>query len=460
MLRRYGEVFRALHAVADLIVVTLAWGAAYGLRFHVGGSPDETAHPVYYALVGVAMLPVWYLSLRQRGLYDARRGRARFDEARALLGVASLSTLIVAAGTFFVRPAPISRLVLVFFWAFSCAGLIAFRAALRGALAAVRRRGLNARSVLIVGTGMLARATLERIQNHPEAGLRVVGFLGPAGPSAGLSVIGSLADLRAIVAKETIDQVIIALDRSDPADPLKLVRELGDTTATVRLVLDLGGVPRVQTGLEDLDGLPVLRLIESPLIGWNRVLKRSLDIGVSASLLVLASPILAGLALAVRSSSGGPVFFRQPRMGLDGHLFQIVKFRTMIQNAEQDTGPVWARADDDRCTPVGAVLRRRNLDELPQLWNVLRGEMSLVGPRPERPEFIGEFRAQFPGYMLRHKTKAGMTGWAQVHGYRGNTSVEKRLEYDMEYLRSWSLWLDLKILLLTVTRGFRDPNAY
>jgi exopolysaccharide biosynthesis polyprenyl glycosylphosphotransferase len=196
------------------------------------------------------------------------------------------------------------------------------------------------------------------------------------------------------------------------------------------------------------------------LIGWNAILKRAIDIGASASALVLGAPIFAGVALAVKLGSKGPIFYRQERMGLDGQLFSMIKFRTMIPNAEQATGAVWAVADDARRTRVGTFLRRSNLDEIPQFWNILKGEMSLVGPRPERPEFIREFRAGLPGYMLRHKVKGGLTGWAQVNGCRGNTSIERRLEFDMAYLRHWSLGLDLKILVLTLTRSFNDPNAY
>jgi exopolysaccharide biosynthesis polyprenyl glycosylphosphotransferase len=204
----------------------------------------------------------------------------------------------------------------------------------------------------------------------------------------------------------------------------------------------------------------MIRLIESPLIGWNALLKRAFDFSSASAALLVLSPVLAGIAAAVRLTSPGPVFYRQQRMGLDGELFEMIKFRTMVQDAEKDTGAVWAVAGDSRRTPLGSFLRKTNLDELPQLWNIVKGEMSVVGPRPERPEFIREFRAGLPGYMLRHKVKGGLTGWAQVNGCRGNTSIERRLEYDMAYLRHWSFSLDLRIILLTLVRGFNDPNAY
>jgi len=196
------------------------------------------------------------------------------------------------------------------------------------------------------------------------------------------------------------------------------------------------------------------------LHGWSQIVKRAFDLALAAAVLVLLFPVMLGIALAVKLTSPGPILYRQDRMGLDGQRFQMLKFRTMRVNAESGTGPVWASADDTRRTPIGAFLRRFSLDELPQFVNVLRGEMSAVGPRPERPVFVERFRQTVPGYMLRHKVKSGITGWAQVHGLRGNTSLEERIQHDIEYIERWSLWLDLKIIVLTVVRVLFDRNAY
>jgi exopolysaccharide biosynthesis polyprenyl glycosylphosphotransferase len=220
------------------------------------------------------------------------------------------------------------------------------------------------------------------------------------------------------------------------------------------------GLASLRGGIEEFEGVPLIRLRESPLYGWNRALKRTLDLAVGGLALTLALPLMALITAAIKLSSPGPVLLRQERMGIDGRRFTMLKFRTMRTDAEADTGPVWAAADDPRRTRVGALLRRFSLDELPQLWNVLKGEMSLVGPRPERPVFVESFRRSLPGYMLRHKVKAGMTGWAQINGWRGNTSLEKRLEFDLYYIERWSLGFDLKILLHTLWRGFFDKNAY
>jgi exopolysaccharide biosynthesis polyprenyl glycosylphosphotransferase len=216
----------------------------------------------------------------------------------------------------------------------------------------------------------------------------------------------------------------------------------------------------LRSSVEELDGLPLINLRESPMVGWAAVQKRAFDVVVASLMLVALAPVLALAALAVWASSGRPILFAQERMGLDGRVFRMLKLRTMRRDAERETGPVWTVPDDPRRTRVGAWLRRTSLDELPQLWNVLRGDMSLVGPRPERPVFIERFRREIPGYMLRHKVRAGCTGWAQVHGWRGDTSLHERIEHDIYYIQNWSLALDVRILLMTLWRGWVHRNAY
>jgi Undecaprenyl-phosphate glucose phosphotransferase len=465
MLRKHSEVLRGLLALGDLAIVAAAWQSAVWLRFVSGWLPAPTEGYTLsdYPWLLLGILPIWHILLRWRGLYDGHRVHSLGSEIRRIVEVALLGTLFIATLTFFGRLAWVSRLTVGVFAGVAALYLVASRIGLRVALRRLRRQGRFVHDVLIVGTGSLAREIHARLTRHPELGFRVRGFVGPS--SAGLGGdsapwLGGYDALHDVVSRERIDQVVLALDRADPANPLKLLRELHDTTAAVRFVPDLLGIDTVQGGIEDFDGLPMIRLIESPLIGWNAVLKRVVDVVGSAAALVVGAPLFGALALAVKWTSPGPVFYRQERMGLDGRLFQMIKFRTMVQDAERDTGAVWAVANDSRRTPLGSFLRKTNLDEIPQFWNVLKGEMSLVGPRPERPEFIREFRAGLPGYMLRHKVKGGLTGWAQVNGCRGNTSIERRLEFDMAYLRRWSLGFDLKILALTVLRGFNDPNAY
>jgi Undecaprenyl-phosphate glucose phosphotransferase len=262
------------------------------------------------------------------------------------------------------------------------------------------------------------------------------------------------------VEEHQVDTVFLALPLEAHQTMLAVLKDVGRSVADVRVVPDLLQHITFRVGVEDLDGLPVVHLTQVPLTGWMSLVKRTLDLSIAGVALVLLSPLFAAVALAIRLSDRGRVFYRQERMGLDGRPFQILKFRSMVEGAEEETGPKWATEDDRRVTPLGRVLRRWSIDELPQLVNVLRGEMSLVGPRPERPEFVREFKERFPQYMVRHRVRSGMTGWAQVHGWRGNTSLSKRIEYDLYYIENWSLSLDLKILWRTFRDGFRQRNAY
>ena len=241
---------------------------------------------------------------------------------------------------------------------------------------------------------------------------------------------------------------------------LKLVEVANRECVDVHIIPDFLQFVTLRARLEDLDGIPVINVNDVPLRGLNSVVKRLMDLAVSAAALVALALPFAAIAAAIRLTSPGPVFYRQERMGLDGRPFAVLKFRSMFDDAERHTGPVWTRENDPRRTPVGRFLRRFSLDELPQLWNVLKGEMSLVGPRPERPFFVERFKSSVPQYMLRHKVKAGLTGWAQVNGWRGNTSIEKRIEYDLYYIENWSIALDVKIIWLTVLHFSFQRHAY
>jgi Undecaprenyl-phosphate glucose phosphotransferase len=277
---------------------------------------------------------------------------------------------------------------------------------------------------------------------------------------SGVPYLGGTGEAARLVEEHGIDTVFLALPLESHKTMLAVLKDVGRSVADVRVVPDLLQHITFRVGVEDLDGLPVVHLTQVPLTGWMSLVKRTLDISIAGVALVVLSPLFAAVAIAIRLSDRGAVFYRQERMGLDGRPFQILKFRSMVEGAEEETGPKWATENDDRVTPLGRVLRRWSIDEFPQLVNVLRGEMSLVGPRPERPEFVREFKEKFPQYMVRHRVRAGITGWAQVNGWRGNTSLSKRIEYDLYYIENWSLSLDLKILWRTLRDGFRHRNAY
>jgi Undecaprenyl-phosphate glucose phosphotransferase len=309
-----------------------------------------------------------------------------------------------------------------------------------------------------------AKRLINKLQWYRHLGLKVVGaYLTSHGDSgdqlAGVSLLKNRQDVLSLVRSGKIDQVFVTF----PLDEASRLREipswLEDEPVTLYFVPDLGEFAKLRGAVEEFDELHIITLQASPLDGWNSVLKRAMDIAVGGLALIFFSPLMLIVALGVKLTSPGPVFYRQERMGLDGKRFQMLKFRTMINDAEKSTGPIWATANDPRVTPFGRLLRRTSLDELPQLINVLRGDMSLVGPRPERPPLIEQFRNSIPKYMLRHKVKSGMTGWAQVNGWRGNTSLQARIEHDLEYIENWSLWRDLKILARTLLVGFRNKRA-
>lgn len=462
MLKRHSEVLATTLVIGDLFLVGASWLAAYLTRFRMGFETplgDPGLEP--YLLPLLAIIPLFAWLLRARGLYHPRRTASALEEMGAVWATCLVGTLVLISLTFFARSYFYSRGVVLLFFGFSALSLTLFRASLRAGLRYLRSRGHNLRHVLVVGAGRLAEEVVDRIHDHASTGLRVLGALSDD-PGVrhvrGAMILGGYDTIKDVVAEMRPDQVIVALPREDADRVEKLLIALDDETTSVVIVPDLLQFMTLRSTSEDFDGLPLLSLRESPLLGWAAIQKRAFDAVSSGAALVLLSPLLLGLALAIRITSGSPVLYRQERMGLDGRVFSMLKFRTMRPDAEAESGPVWTEKDDPRRTKLGAFMRATNLDELPQFWNVFRGDMSVVGPRPERPEFISGFRHEVPGYMLRHKVKAGMVGWAQVHGWRGNTSLHERIEHDLYYIQNWSFGLDLRIIVMTLWRGFR--NAY
>lgn len=463
MLYRYSEVFRGLMMAADLGLIAAAWLGAYALRFHAGFDAPLGVPPLAaYAWALSAIVPVGWLLLRRQGLYEPKRLGSLLGEAADIVKATAAGVVVLLAASFFMRNYSYSRGVVVIFSLAAPLLLLGLRVGVRTSLRALRRQGFNRRYVLVVGGGRLASEVIRRIQDHPQSGIHVRGVLadGMAGREiSGVRVVGGYADLRRAQMPARIDQVIIALPHDEWHLLDKILVELEDSMATVKLAPDLLHILTLRSSVEELDGLPIISLRDTPLVGWPSVAKRAFDLVGSAALLVAGLPVLASIAAVARMTNAAPVLYRQRRVGLDGREFQMLKFRTMLEGSEGQ-GAGWSRPDDPRRTRFGALLRRFSLDELPQLWNVLRGEMSLVGPRPERPIFIEEFRREIPGYMLRHKVKSGMTGWAQVHGWRGDTSLHERIEHDIYYIQNWSMGFDLQILLMTLWSVVRGRNAY
>lgn len=483
MLKKHAQFFESVFILVDIIVVSFSWIVAYFIRFNLDLFPHDKGVPPFqnYLPMLIFVWLIWIYIYKRMGLYKPMRGQSQFREIMLLLRANAFAVVLLLAATYLFteKTIPLSRLVFITFWMIQTFLTIVSRLGIRHFLRSFRRKGLNLRYSLIVGAGPLAQYIASSMLSNKEFGIELVGFLARSrsemqrteiqkvGTRSGeqmlraemlAPVIGTYEDLSSIIERGGIDQVIVALPLSDNDKLEEVVGSIGDAVIDVKLVPDIHQFIQLGSEIEEFDGVPVVSLASTPLDGINRVVKRVLDVFLGSILLVLFFPFMLLIALAVRLGSKGPVFYTQERVGLDGKTFSIYKFRTM--HCENSDAAQFTVKGDRRVTKLGSLLRSWSLDELPQLYNVVLGHMSLVGPRPERPVFIEEFRKHVPKYMLRHKVQAGMTGWAQVHGWRGNTSIEKRIEHDLFYIENWSLSLDLKILFLTIIKGFKNKNAY
>lgn len=464
MLKRQAQVFLTLLMLADLALVWSFWILAYFLRFEWINLPRATSLPEfrYYLQASGWVVIFAMISFINGKMYHSRRLSRFKAESVAILRSNGLLFLILLGATFFYRNFSFSRVHSLYFLILSCSGISLFRLIVRQTLEYLRKKGKNLRHIIVIGTGHTAKIFSEKIKANTALGFHLTGCVVSdrhEHTEMDEKILGKYVDLPDIIQKHRVDQVYIALDSNQQSDLQEINNLLAEQMVDLHIVPDTLHTLNINPEVLDLDGMPIIALRQSPLSGWGKVFKRLLDLVGASFGIVLLTPLWIVLSCLIKITSPGPVFYRQERMGLDGTKFDMIKFRSMRIDAEVRTGAVWAKKDDDRTTPVGAFIRKTSLDEFPQLFNVFRGHMSLVGPRPERPVFINEFKTKIPNYMLRHKMKAGMTGWAQIHGWRGNTSLEKRIEFDIYYLTHWSIYLDFKILFIQVF-NFVHPNAY
>ena len=449
----------------DLSALFLSFLIAYWIRFSEILIPVSRGIPPmgeYFRALWV-ILPVYLWVFRSYGLYQTQRHIRRVEEIFIGLKGITAGSLLLMALTFFYRDFSYSRLFLLFLWFFAGFWVSLFRYVLIQWMYQLRRREKELHRILLVGANRNARNLIQWTRQNPHFGHRVEGILVKGGEMEGkhfegIPILGTIQQCDSLIQKIHPDEVIVA----DPDLPKEEVAELllrcEDGLVSFKVAADLYGIVTSNLDVDYIASVPLLGLRSLPLDDpWNRAAKRLFDLGLSSLLLLGLFPIFFLTATAIKLSDGKTIFYKQERVGQDGKHFMLYKFRTMQPDAEQRTGPVWAQEGDRRCTSIGRILRRFNLDELPQLWNVLRGDMSLVGPRPERPHFVNQFREEVPRYMARHKIKSGITGWAQVNGLRGNTSLQERIKYDLYYAENWSLLLDIEILFMTL---FAFKNAY
>lgn len=460
ILSRHHRLFESLIVLSDALTAGLAFVLAHQLRFSFPevlpfGEISPSQETVWLTVLAAL---VWPLVARIGGLYRSRRAEKNLTEAFQIVKASAGALVALVMIAYFTRDHRYSRLTLLI-WA-SLTPLLVYsgRLVLRLVLSQLRRYGLNLRHIVVVGDGDSAKNLIETILKDSSLGLNIIGHVGDKQSHSGVPYLGSFDSLSDVAASHNPQQWILTLRPERMPLLPKLVEVMQTTDADIRLIPDVIQFATLGRGIEDFSGFPCIDLQSSPQGGLNLLLKRWFDIAVGSALTLVGAPLLLGLALVVKLTSRGPVFYAQERVGMDGRPFRMLKFRSMVGNAES-SGAQMATHNDPRCTFVGRWMRRYSLDELPQLFNVLRGEMSLVGPRPERPCFIEEFKRDIPGYSLRHKAKAGMTGLAQVRGLRGQTSMTRRIELDLYYIEHWSLTLDLKILVRTILGGFHSKHA-
>ncbi len=466
---RFGPVALVLgEMLIDIVAITAAFALAYWLRFSTDITPKftEPDNATYATMLGVTLVVMVFTFYFSR-LYNLKRGASRVDEFYKTAAAVSMGTVVslalnsVILGDDFVY----SRQILLVGWLLAILFVTAGRLVYSVAVGELRKHGVGRARVLVIGTGPTAYTVAARLEWHPTLGYKVVGMIENTtqevqpGRSIGkVPVVGNLSDLVQIIRRERVDEMIVALQGASDIDLRNILSLVKDETVSIKIYPDAFQLlTQNEVSVGELSGLPLLSVRDVALRGWNRRVKRAFDILFSSAVLIITSPILLLIAIAVKLSSPGPVFFIQPRVGLDNQPFRLVKFRSMRMDADPSG---WTTVNDPRRTKIGTLIRRFSLDELPQFFNVLIGEMSIVGPRPEQPEYVREFAEKIDDYLRRHREKAGITGWAQVNGFRGDSSIELRTALDLYYVENWSVLFDLKIIVRTIITIFRGKNAY
>ncbi|MDD6305805.1 MAG: undecaprenyl-phosphate glucose phosphotransferase [Clostridiales bacterium] len=472
MIKDNQQYFNRLHVIIDAAVIIVSYILAWWLKFLSGILDSEggalSFHLYMRALfILVPLLLVIYYAFN---LYTPKRVQGRRLELSNIVAANTVGALITFAGLFFLQSYEeqfqnFSREMFFYFFVINVVLEECFRLLLRRILRSIRRNGYNLKHVLLVGYSRAAEQFIDRIQQNPQWGYNVRGILDDniarGTTYKGVKVIGSVGNLLYILPESKLDEIAITLGLEEYYKLEKIVAECEKSGVHTKFIPDYGNIIPTKPYTEDLLGLPVINIRYVPLSNtFNALVKRCVDIVGSIFCIILFSPIMLATAIAVKATSKGSLIFKQERVGLHNTPFHMYKFRTMYVQTEEEERKGWTQKNDPRITKVGRFLRKTSLDEFPQLFNVLKGDMSLVGPRPERPQYVEKFREEIPRYMIKHQVRPGMTGWAQVNGYRGDTSIRKRIEHDLYYIENWTLGLDIKILFLTIFKGFINKNAY
>lgn len=472
MIKNNQQHFNRLHVVFDAIVVVLSYAFAWWLKF-ASGIVDREIGVLsfeFYMKALILIVPLYLFLYYAFNLYTPKRVQGRRLELSNIIMANTVGILIVFAGFFLVLSYSedaknFSRSMFVYFYVLNIVFEEIERLFIRAFLRSIRRRGYNQKHILLVGYSKAAEQYIDRIKQNPQWGYDVQGILDDNIARGtiykGVKVIGSIGNLEYILPQNKLDEIAITLGLEEYYKLSKIVAECEKSGVHTKFIPDYGNIIPTRPYTEDLLGLPVINIRYVPLSNtFNALIKRLTDIIGAVVCIIVFSPLMLASAILVKTTSQGPLIFKQERVGLHNKPFKMYKFRTMYVQTEEEEKKGWTQKNDPRVTRVGAILRKTSLDEFPQLFNVLKGDMSLVGPRPERPQYVEKFREEIPRYMIKHQVRPGMTGWAQINGYRGDTSIQKRIECDLYYIENWTLGLDFKIMFLTVFKGFINKNAY
>lgn len=460
MYSRYRLSYLFLQHVLDAAAVALAWVIAFLLRFHLftgRGIPESSTSFLILTPVIVVTSLIFY---NINNLYETHRYTSWYKETLEIV-LANLQSLVAfVVLLYFFAPGRFSRMTIFLYLPTTQVTMVAVRLVSRFLIRYSRRKGINLRYTVLVGNGSSMTDYVDSLRSLPNIGIVIHGWIDSDGASSAYN-IPEVSFERAVAYLKTVspNTIVIGYDNHKAEREDELLKVCYNSTYSILILPDLHH-SIIGCTIEEFEGIPIVRLNNPHMSVGGRVLKRLIDIVGAVVGLILLSPLFVVIGILIKLSSKGPVFFLQERMNMGGERFKMIKFRTMRLSEGRDEEIHWTTKDDPRKTKIGSFLRKASLDEFPQLWNVLKGDMSLVGPRPERPYYVEQFREKIPAYMLRLKVKSGMTGWAQVNGWRGNTSVEKRVTYDLYYIKNWNPWFDIQILLLTLIRGFVNKNAY
>ena len=467
MIKDNQKLLNRLHVLLDAFIIVIAYIAAWYFRFKSGFFALSSwyislgQYMKYLVLIVPLYLALYYLFQ----LYTPKRVQGRRLETWHIFQANTIGLLTFILYLYLAKLTDYSRKMLFVFFCFNVVFEVVFRNLLRYVLRKYRKRGFNQKHILLVGYSQAAEGYIDRVLSHPEWGYNIRGILDDNKPRGaeykGVRVLGTTENLSIILPENKLDEIIITLSLAEYHKLAKIVGMCEKSGVHTKFVPDYNNVIPTRPYTEDILGMPVINIRHVPLSNsFNAFMKRCVDIFGALVAILLFSPVMLVTAVIIKVTSPGPLIFKQERIGKHNHPFYMYKFRSMVVQEEKDEKKGWTTKNDPRVTPIGKFIRKTSIDELPQLFNILIGDMSLVGPRPERPQFVDKFKEEIPRYMIKHQVRPGLTGWAQVNGYRGDTSIQKRIEYDLYYIENWTLGFDFKIIFLTFFKGFINKNAY